>query len=219
MLYCYFVAWFPVCSVQNSAEFLRRAPASARHIEVLHSCSGGLRTAGAGRNRHAAQWTWRKLTHRLKWKWNLSAPLAWWRRNAADKYPVPLTHPLTLHCAPPGERTPPFENHCHTANAAEVASRCLVLLSSETKTGMTDKLRKWWKTQNWVKHTVWKNMLSCCYRLPSWPHAWSSGGHYALQSKKAVTTQSAELRKITLKLSCCPAQVVVGWILDMWQFC
>ena len=38
MLYCYFGAWLPVCSVQNSAELLLRAPASARYIEVLRIC-------------------------------------------------------------------------------------------------------------------------------------------------------------------------------------
>ena len=63
-LRCYFVAWLPVCLVQNSAELLRGAPTSARHIEVLRSCSGGLQSAGAGWNRHAVQQTCWKLAHR-----------------------------------------------------------------------------------------------------------------------------------------------------------
>ena len=49
----------------------------------------------------------------------------------------------------------------------------------------------------------------------------SAGQCYAaLQSKKAVTAQSTKLRKMTLKLSCCPAQVVVGrYVLDIRQYC
>ena len=38
MLYCYFSALLPVCSVQNSADLLCRAPASARYIQVLRVC-------------------------------------------------------------------------------------------------------------------------------------------------------------------------------------
>ena len=112
MLYCFFGAWLPVCSMLNSAELLRRAPASARNIEVLRICAG--RHSGLpelGQCRHAAQRTCWKLTRRLKWKWNLSAPLAWRRRNATDTYPVEKDLRVVpwLSCPP---LTPHLENHC-----------------------------------------------------------------------------------------------------------
>ena len=37
-LYCCFDAWIPVCSVLNSAELLRRAPASARNSNPAYLC-------------------------------------------------------------------------------------------------------------------------------------------------------------------------------------
>ena len=40
----------------------------------------------------------------------------------------------------------------------------------------------------------------------------------ALQRRKAVTHQSAELRKMTLKFSCRPDKIVAGRSLNMWQF-
>ena len=78
MLYCCFPAWLPVCSVLNSAELLWRATAS----------TGNRSPAYLLRSRYAAQRTWWGLPHRLKW--NLLAPLAWRRRNAADTYPVEI---------------------------------------------------------------------------------------------------------------------------------
>ena len=53
MLYCCFVAWLPVCSVQlNCCVMLRHPP----EIEVLFICSTGLPELGRGR--YTAQQTW-----------------------------------------------------------------------------------------------------------------------------------------------------------------
>ena len=57
MLCCCFSVWLPVCSVLNSAEFLR-------------ICSGGIRAARTG-TVPDTQWTQWKITRRLEW--NLSA--------------------------------------------------------------------------------------------------------------------------------------------------
>ena len=62
MLYCYFGAWLPVYLVQNSAELLCRAPASARYVQE------GSGLPELGQSRYAAQRTCWTLTQTFKVK-------------------------------------------------------------------------------------------------------------------------------------------------------
>ena len=82
MLYSCVSAWLPVCSVLNSGKLLRCAPASVK-IEVLHICSRGLLTSRAGTVKIRSTVDLVEVNiYRLEW--NLSAPPAWWGRNAEE---------------------------------------------------------------------------------------------------------------------------------------